>query len=124
MEGVALYALASDLAALRRARPDDSVRLVPHFDQYFLGAGSGSAAFVPPAQRAKVSRTAGWISPLVLRGGRVAGVWELDRGASRIDVEAFEALPRSALREEAEHLGRFLGQELSVHVGRRSSSAG
>ena len=118
VEGAVLYALRSDLAALRRSRPNDEVRLVPNFDQYFLGAGGGSAAFVPSARRAKVSRTAGWISPLVLRGGRVAGVWELDRDAGRIRVEGFEPLPRAPLAEEAAHLGRFLGRELSVRVQR------
>ncbi len=118
VEGAVLYALRADLAALRRSHPNDELRLVPNFDQYFLGAGSGSASFVPSARRAKVSRKAGWISPLVLRGGRVAGVWELDREAGRIQVEGFEPLPKAALAEEAAHLGRFLGRELSVRVQR------
>jgi hypothetical protein len=117
VDGEVMFVLASDLAALRRARPTQAVRLVPNFDQYFLGAGSGSAAFVPAARRAKVSRTAGWISPLVLRGGRVAGVWELDREAARIDVEAFERLRPADVAEDVAHLGRFLGVDLSVHVG-------
>ena len=118
VEGAVLFALRADLAALRRTKPDHSVRLVSNFDQYFLGAGSGSAAFVPPKRKSRVSRAAGWISPLVLRGGRVAGVWELDREAGRIEVEAFEPIPKPALAEEAAHLGRFLGRELSVRVGR------
>ena len=122
VEGDRLYALASDLPALRRARPHDTLRLVPNFDQYLLGAGSGSSAFVPAAQKARVSRTAGWISPLVLRGGRVAGVWELEREAGRIDVEAFERVPRPALADEAAHLGRFLGRDLSVRVARGGGS--
>jgi winged helix DNA-binding protein len=118
VEGAALFALKADLAALRRTEPNEAVRLLPNFDQYFLGAGSGSAAFVPAARKARVSRTAGWISPLVLSGGRVVGVWELDREAGRVDVEPFEPLPRSALNDEAAHLGRFLGRELAVRVGR------
>lgn len=60
----------------------------------------------------------GWISPLVLRGGRVVAVWELDREAGRIDVDAFEALPKTALVEEAAHLGRFLGRDLKVRIAR------
>ncbi len=116
VEGATLFALRADLRALRRASADDTVRLVPNFDQYFLGAGSGSAAFVPAHHRAEVSRTAGWISPLVLRGGRVAGVWELDRERARIEVRAFEPLPRPALADEAAHIGRFVDRELEIRV--------
>jgi hypothetical protein len=118
VDGTVLFALRSDLGALRRTEPNDTVRLVPNFDQYFLGAGSGSAVFVRPEHKGRVSRAAGWISPLVLRGGRAVGVWELDREAGRVEVEAFEPLARAALADDASHLGRFLGRDLTVRMTR------
>ena len=50
-------------------------------------------------------------------------MWALDRDAGRIDVDAFEPLPRQELADEAEHLGRFLDRE-SIHVGRGRVPAG
>jgi hypothetical protein len=116
--GTPLLMLAGDVRTLARAEASDTVRLIPNFDQYVLGAGSGSAAFIPAARKARVSRTGGWISPVVLKGGRVAGVWELDAGAGKVAVEAWEAIPRAALAEEAAHLGSFLGRGLRVAVRR------
>ncbi|WP_410873226.1 winged helix DNA-binding domain-containing protein [Nocardia sp. A7] len=64
---------ADDLAA---ARLDGRVHLLGPFDQYVLGPGTGDTALLPAEHRSKVSRTAGWISPLVLLDGRIAGTWE------------------------------------------------
>jgi len=118
VDGSTAFTLADDLLALERAAPTDAVRLLPNFDQYVMGPGSGSAAFIPAARKAKVSRTGGWISPVVLKGGRVGGVWELDKDAGRIDVEAWEKLPKEALVAETAHLGAFLGRELSLGIRR------
>ncbi|MEV0546890.1 crosslink repair DNA glycosylase YcaQ family protein [Nocardia salmonicida] len=64
---------ADDLAT---ATLDGGVHLLGPFDQYVLGPGTGDTVLLPAEQRSKVSRTAGWISPLVLLDGRIAGTWE------------------------------------------------
>ncbi|WP_054812499.1 DNA glycosylase AlkZ-like family protein [Nocardia arizonensis] len=76
---------ADELAATP-ARP--SVHLLGPFDQYILGPGTSDTALLPTAHRSKVSRTAGWISPLVLLDGRVAGTWEL--ADNEVVVTAFD----------------------------------
>ncbi|MGY0499061.1 winged helix DNA-binding domain-containing protein [Nocardia sp. FBN12] len=62
-----------DLAA---ATLEGHVHLLGPFDQYVLGPGTADTALLPAEHRSKVSRTAGWISPLVLVDGRIAGTWE------------------------------------------------
>ena len=69
--------LRSDLDDLLATEPrPTAVHLLPGFDQYLLGPGTGDPEIVPAEHRAKVSRAGGWISPIVLSGGRVVGTWE------------------------------------------------
>ncbi|GAA2360946.1 winged helix DNA-binding domain-containing protein [Dactylosporangium salmoneum] len=76
VEGERLFARAEDLASLAAVEPFDEVRLLPAFDQFVLGPGTGDPRVVPAQRRAAVSRAAGWISPVVAYRGRVAGVWD------------------------------------------------
>jgi len=117
VEGQDLLARAVDVDDLAAATPSRDVRLLPGFDQYVLAPGTGDPQVVPPSRRQNVSKAAGWISPVVVAGGRVVGTWQLD-GAT-VDVALFdEAGPVShqALDAEAAHLGAFLGTSLTVHV--------
>ena len=118
--GQQAYARAADVDELRATRPTAGVRLLPGFDQYILGPGTGDARIIDPARRKLVSRAAGWISPVVLAGGRVVGVWELDGDTVAVTPfgEAGE-LPRPALRAEAAHLARCLGRTSTMAVTRR-----
>jgi hypothetical protein len=103
VEGTASWALARDVSTLERAEPSDAVRLLGNFDQYVLAPGRGSAAFVPADHKAQVSRAAGWISKVVLLGGRVAGVWEVsDSGEHEFDLWAH--VPGAALDAELARL--------------------
>jgi hypothetical protein len=45
-----------------------------------LGAGTADPDLVPREHRRDVSRTAGWIAPVVVDDGRVVGTWSLDDG--------------------------------------------
>ena len=74
---------------------------------------------MPPARRAAVSRQAGWISPVVLAGGVVAGTWQLD--GERLAVVWFpEAgdLPADKLEAEVDRLSTIVGRPLSLTVTR------
>ncbi|MGH9230963.1 MAG: DNA glycosylase AlkZ-like family protein, partial [Acidimicrobiales bacterium] len=77
VDGVECSMAAADVDALGRTRPSREVRLLAGFDQYVLGPGTGDVRIVAADRRKDVSRTAGWISPVVVHRGRVVGVWEL-----------------------------------------------
>ncbi|MGH2540796.1 MAG: DNA glycosylase AlkZ-like family protein, partial [Actinomycetota bacterium] len=109
IEGDVLWALAADVHALETTRPSDAVRLLGNFDQYILTAGSGSASFVPAEHKAKVSRTGGWISRLVVRGGRVAGVWEPEPTTGEVTFDLWEPVPADALDAELDRIGLLAG---------------
>jgi len=103
----------SDLRSLERASIDAPVvRLLPYFDAYLLGH-KNKAHLVDAAHYTRVYRPAGWLSPVVLVDGRIAGVWSYARKGKRlaVRVEPFTRLGpsiRSAIHDEAEDLGRFL----------------
>jgi winged helix DNA-binding protein len=109
------YALTEDVDELAATRPSAAVRLLPGFDQYVLGPGTGDAHVVPSAHRAQVSKQSGWISPVVVRGGVVCGTWELDKDVVRVAWFAESGrLPRSALRAEVGRLSGTLGRDLAI----------
>jgi hypothetical protein len=68
-----------------------------------------------------VSRTAGWISPVVVVGGEIVGVWKhaVRKGVMEIGVEPFGKLAAARVRElsvDAERLAAALGATPSVTV--------
>jgi hypothetical protein len=114
VDGVECSMLAADVDALGRTRPSREVRLLAGFDQYVLGPGTGDVRLVPADRRKAVSRTAGWISPVVVHEGRVVGVWELTDAT--VDVRLFPQadVPMDGLEAEVEHLAACTGQSLSL----------
>ncbi len=118
VEGERAWVLAADAAAIAGMEPDHSVRLVPNFDSYLLAYHPRSALVAGDA-RELIFRQQGWISPVLLVGGKAAGVWELERQPIRalVRVEALGRLPagsRKAIGEEAARIGGFLGAEPEV----------
>jgi hypothetical protein len=95
VDGVVSFALTADLDELRETKPSKQVRLLPGFDQYVIAVNRN---LIPAEHKAKVSRTAGWISPVVLVGGRVAGTWSVEKG--KVQVDEFEKIPKTALAAE------------------------
>jgi DNA glycosylase AlkZ-like len=90
-----------------------SVRLLPAFDPYLMGHSSREHLF-EAAYRSRVSRTAGWISPVVLLEGKVVATWShsVAKEVLRIAVEPFRRLPPK-LRPEI----RLRAQELAATMG-------
>jgi hypothetical protein len=114
VDGGPAWILAEHAGELAAARPTSAVRLLPGFDQYVLGPGTKDGRVTPTARRAEVSRTAGWISPVVLAGGVVCGTWALDGGAVRIQwFGEAGRLPRSALTDEVDRLAAVVGRPLT-----------
>jgi len=117
VEGEAALVRVEDLDELAAARPSEAVRLLPGFDAYVLGPGTDDGRVVAPARRAAVSRQAGWISPVVVAAGVVAGTWELDRDTARIRWfrEAGRA-PRAKLAAEVARLSTIVGSDLAAEI--------
>jgi hypothetical protein len=108
--------LASDLDAVRTARFGDEVRLLPYFDHYLLTHHTGREHLVGAEDKAKVFRTAGWVTPTILVRGRIAGTWELARNVVTLtEFRPLSARERRGAAREVERLGRFLGA--SVRLG-------
>ena len=117
LDGTRAYVRAEDLDELRSTKPSRTLRLLPGFDQFVLGPGTGDGHVVPSRRRRAVSKQSGWIAPVVLVGGVARGTWTV--AADRVDVEWFKeagAIPRSALAGEVERLSVILGRELRVAV--------
>jgi hypothetical protein len=123
VDGTRAWVRAADLDAIAAIRPrKGAVHLVGGFDPLIVGAGLREQ-LLPQAHLKRVSRTAGWISPVVLRGGIAIGVWDRRRAGDRIDitVETFDrASPaeRVAIAEAAEAIGVAQGLVTSVAFGR------
>jgi Winged helix DNA-binding domain len=123
VDGRLAYVLGEDVAELVATKPTGAVRLVPAFDQYVLGPGTGDPRVIPPGRRAAVSRQAGWISPVVLVDGAIRGTWELT--GDEVRVAWFEEAgrpPRAKINAEVASLSSMLDRELraAVRLSRRA----
>jgi hypothetical protein len=117
VDGDTAHVLAEDVDALASARPTEAIRLLPGFDQYVLGPGTGDGRVVPAARRSAVSRQAGWISPVVVAGGVVCGTWELDTDSLRVAwFSEAGRVPRKALDAEVVRLSSILGRDLAATI--------
>jgi hypothetical protein len=86
-----LLILREDMKILQATSPEmNSVHLLPYFDVYLL-AHRFKEHFLKPQFYKRVYRNQGWISPVVLINGEIAGVWshKLSRKAVEIEVELF-----------------------------------
>ncbi len=113
VEGWTASLLKADVDQLLNTEFDGThVRLLPYFDTFLLGHRDRQH-LVPPQQQPKVFRPQGWIAPVVLVNGQVAGVWKHTpiKNSLLVQVEKFESISRSItsrIREEAQDLARFL----------------
>jgi Winged helix DNA-binding domain len=89
-----------------------SVHLLPYFDVYLL-AHSLKDHFLEPRFYKRVYRNQGWISPVVLIDGQIAGVWNYQNAGRQINiaVEMF-ARPNKKIREQIEARANALGKSL------------
>lgn len=87
--------------------PGDGPFLLPGFDPWVIAPLSHRRRAIPEGREREVSRTAGWISPVLVVDGRVAGVWERS-GEAPITVRLFAPLPAATRRAVAERAGTEL----------------
>jgi hypothetical protein len=113
VDGHRAYVLAEDAEDLAATRQTSAVRLLPGFDQYVLGPGTGDERIIATSRRAAVSKQSGWVAPVVVAGGVVRGTWELDGTDVRVAwfKEAGRA-PKAAVRREVARLSSILDRDL------------
>ncbi|MTK32255.1 winged helix DNA-binding domain-containing protein [Nocardia seriolae] len=104
--------LTEHLDELAGTQPTSAVHLLGQFDQYVLGPGTGDTALLPGDHRAKVSRTAGWISPLVLIGGRIAGTWDIDEDVVVVSMFDGAPVPTADITADLPRLAKAKGRPL------------
>jgi hypothetical protein len=98
------------------------VYLLPGFDPYVLAPISHRAHTIPEGRVQQVSRSAGWISPVLLVDGRVAGTWEpvVADGVTTVTITSFAQLPARVVRAARAHLEQryaaTLGPDLRLAV--------
>ena len=119
VESTRAYLLAADAPGLAGAAPSRSVRLLPAFDQYTVTATRQADHLTPGPFEQRIYRPQGWLSPVLLVGGRMDGTWRQEaRGRRRhLTIEPFTRLPAWARRgaeAEAERLAAWNGALLEL----------
>ena len=119
VEGACAWMLAEHAAEVAAATPSRTVRLLPAFDQYVVTATRQADHLLPGPFADRIYRPQGWLSPVLLVGGRMDGTWRQEAKGRRLQVriEPFTKLPAWARRgaeEEAERLARWNGAELEL----------
>jgi hypothetical protein len=113
----------ADAPAAPTPAGDPVVRLLGRFDDFLLGWRGRD--LILDARFARRVAAGGWVHPVVVVDGRVAGTWRARRAGGRLEVavEPFAGrLPRRArpgLEAEAADLGRFLAVESRLEVDGR-----
>jgi hypothetical protein len=121
--GRRLFALTEDVDVLRSeadAASAATTRLLPAFDTYLLGHADREH-LIDAGHRPEVYRTAGWISPTVLSGGRIAGTWEHAVAGSTLELRVTPFAPltpaqRAGVEAEAARLAAFFELTLSLYT--------
>lgn len=118
VEGHRAWALTEDLPELATDHHYPTPRLLPAFDVYVAGTRP-RLSLVEPRFEDLVFRKAGWVSPVFLVDGMVAGVWKHERSGRRLEVTVkpfakLRSADRNAITAETDDLGRFLGAPASA----------
>ena len=119
VEGWEGWMLRADVAAAAAAAPSGVVSLLPAFDQYVVAAPREETPVLAAEHKDRVYRRQGWLSPVLLVDGRIAGVWRHERKAGGLGVTlepfaAVEEFVRAGAEREAQRLAAYFGDELEL----------
>ena len=123
VDGAAMGIGREDVEALRTSEIDESaIRLLPAFDPLLL-AHASKDHLVDPRFYKRVYRNQGWLSPVVLAGGRLVACWFLKSSgrSADVDVQPFTRLSpaiRRGIEAEVDGLSRFVGMPCAVRFAR------
>jgi winged helix DNA-binding protein len=122
IEGTRGLLLESDVAELAEVSPEHPARLLPGFDPFTNELPRRVDSVLAPADHNAVHRVAGWVTPILVIDGRVAGTWEIasgNGGAGSVAVRPFRPWrggARRELRAEVERIAAFLDRPLRLEV--------
>lgn len=118
VEGHRAWMTPAGAAAAASAGTPRGVHLLPGFDPYILAPLSHRAHTIPAGRVDAVSRSAGWISPVLLVEGRIAGTWEAERSgdATTVTITPFAALPTAVVDAARTHLEQRYPQVLGPRL--------
>lgn len=108
LNGVFCFLLQEDLPRFKQAKQADCVRLLPAFDAYLL-AHSVKDHLIEPRHYKRVYRNQGWISPVVLINGEIAGTWahRINKGRLEVDLQPFTKFTSDARQQIEEEIARL-----------------
>jgi len=91
-----------------------AVHLLPAYDEYAIGYRDRSD-ILPAGAAAKAG--SGIFKPIIIAGGKMAGVWQraLLKDAIKMDLDVFEPLSQAAegrIKAEVKRYGKFLGKKV------------
>ena len=122
VEGTRGLVREEDLDVLAGASPEHPLRLLPGFDPFTNELPRRVDSVLGDGHHDLVHRTAGWVTPIVVIDGRVAGTWEIAAGkggAGSVIVQRFHRWrggARRELGEEVDRIAAFLDRPLAVAV--------
>jgi uncharacterized protein YcaQ len=113
------WMLRDDVAEAGACAPGGAVSLLPAFDHYVVAAPREDSPVLAAIHHDRVYRRQGWLSPVLLVDGRIAGVWRHERtgGLLPVTIEPFEAVAddvRAGAEREAQRLAEYFGDELEL----------
>lgn len=119
LDGATAWTTPQAADELTDSGPAKGVWLLPGFDPYVTAPISHRRHLIPDGYVDQVSRTAGWISPVLVVDGLVRGVWspETSRAGVTIVVRPFAAVSarvRRAAEAYADRYQQLLGSPVTV----------
>jgi winged helix DNA-binding protein len=122
VEGTRGLVRAEDVDALARTTPEHEARLLPGFDPFTNELPRRVDSVLNPADHDAVHRVAGWVTPIVMIDGRVAGTWEIASGKASVGVVAVRPFrrwrggARNELKPEVERIAAFLDRPFRLEI--------
>ncbi len=119
VDGLRAFLLAEHVEPARDAQPTRTLRLLPAFDPYVAGAPRAGHGIFPVERRGEIYRQAGWLTPVIVIDGVIAGVFRQERKGRRLAVSLqpwgpFPKWAEKAARAEAERLAGWLELDLDL----------
>jgi hypothetical protein len=114
VEGEPAWMIAADVAEVRNALPERTVRLLPSFDPYVFGAFSHSERYLRGGAHTDIYKGSAWYAAVLFAEGGFAGVWSMKKAPDRlsISIEPFRAAPRW-LKKGAEAEAALMAQSMN-----------
>lgn len=101
VDGVQRVVLAEHVDVMRAAKPRGDVALLPSFDPYVTGALRHLPLLLPDGvATGAVSRAGGWITPVVVVDGAIAGTWSATRTKRDVSIDVSLFAPQAPRKKK------------------------